>query len=114
MAVTCWIFIQIFLVIFLRRKEIIQRFQFHGKLLASLTLLSLIDRPDLSQLIRVCIVYSSPVLYPPVIPLPVHRERIYDHEIKPEQFRQRDPLLILEESHSLRMSAAPAAFLVWR
>ena len=114
MAVPSGILLKVFLMVLLGREEVPDLFQFYGKWFSRLILLCIVDRADLLQLLTVRLIDSGAILYTPIIPLPVHRERIYDHEIKPEQFRQRDPLFIVDDLHSLSMSAAAADFLICR
>ena len=47
-----------------------------------------------------------------VAALTVHRERVNDHEIAPEQFRETDPALVILDAHGLRVAAVGADFLI--
>ena len=103
-AVTGGILFQVFLMVLLGREEVPDLFQFYGKGFSRLILLCIVDRADLLQLLTVRIIDSGAILYTPIIPLPVHRDRIYDHEIKPEQFRQGYSLFVVD---NLPVSACP-------
>jgi hypothetical protein len=84
-AVTGGILLQIFLMVLFREKKVPDHFQFYREGLSCFLLLCIVDRAYLLQLPFVRIIDSGTILYSTIIPLPVHRDRIYDHEIKPEQ-----------------------------
>ena len=89
MAVPAGILVQILLVIFFRRIEILKRPHFNRQLHAALFFFPRVHRHNLGQLPCFRIIDSCPILNPSVISLPVHRQRIDDHEVILKKLRER-------------------------
>ena len=87
MTVPARILIQILLMIFFRREEILERRHFDSELGAVFCFLVLIHGLNLGHLSFFRVIYSCPVLNAAVISLLVHGQRINDRKIIPKQLR---------------------------
>ena len=70
MAVTARVFVQVLLMVFLRREKVAELLQLDGELCPCLSLLRPIDGLDLGQLAVIRVIDPRAVLYPPVAALP--------------------------------------------
>ena len=112
MAVAAGIFVEVFLMVFLRRPEVLQREQFDLQLLPVLCLFTGIKGLQFGQVRFVGIVNSRPVLDAHVHPLPVIGKRVNGHKIIFQQLRKADEIIVIDNFYRFGMAGAGTDFLI--
>ena len=107
-AVAVRIFIEILLMVFLRRIEVLDGRQLDRELRAVLCLLLVINRLNLRKLALIRIVDAVAILNATVISLLIYGKRIDHQKVLIEQLTEREFLRVILNFHGLRMSAAIA------
>ena len=115
MTVSVRILIKILLVVFFRRREVLQTTHFNRKRLPDLCHLRCNRRLNLRKQGFILIINSGAVLRTDIPALPVDRQRINRQEILLQNLRNRNDLLIEPDANGFRMPGIlPADLLVCR
>ena len=106
MTISTRILLQVFLMIFFCAEKVPERFCFYCKLCSGSFFLFSVYFHDLRQLAVLGVIDACSVLDPPVIALPVDRNRVNDHKVVLKKLRKRDHIGVIINPYRLRMSAA--------